>query len=309
MVEVDDKEVEANDTGIRRVACIGAGTVGSGWAAACLARGLDVVAWDPSPHGEAALRRNVDDAWPSLEWLGLVPGASRERLSFASAMEDAASAADFIQESAPDDEPLKIDLLRAIDAACDTEVVIASSSSKFLPSRLASRCARPERVLVGHPFVPVQIVPLVEVVGGEQTGASAIERARSFYAALGKRPLVLKREIEAYIANRLQAVVFEEAKQLVALGVCDYDDVDKAVNWGPGLRWPIIGPVTHRHLGGGKGGVRHMIAHFGWKGPEEQKQAFIEAVEARWGHVDVAELERWRDENLITMLKHLTPPP
>ncbi|MDX1431162.1 MAG: 3-hydroxyacyl-CoA dehydrogenase NAD-binding domain-containing protein [Gammaproteobacteria bacterium] len=294
---------------IRRVACIGTGTIGSGWAALGLARGLDVAAWDPAPGAEAALAASIDGAWPKLARLGLTDGASRERLVFAPSLADAVAGADFVQESAPDDEALKIGLLAEIDSACPRAAVIASSSSRFLPTRLASSCRHPERVIVGHPFVPAYLVPLVEVVGGERTLPGVMTAAAAFYTRLGKRPLLLKKEIEAYVANRLQHAVFEEALRLVAAGVCDYDDIDRAVTWGPGLRWAVVGPVLHRHLGGGKGGVRHMIEHFGWRGAPGTEQAFIDAVEARWGHVSIDALESWRDDNLIAMLEHLEPPP
>jgi len=294
---------------VRQVACVGAGTIGSGWAAYFLSRGMEVIASDPAPDAETGLRNNIDDAWPKLERLGLSPGASRERLRFTEDVERAVADADFIQESAPDDETLKIELIRQIDAACRSDVVIASSSSKFLPSRLASGCSHPERVVVGHPFVPAYLVPLVEVVGSALTPTEILDWAVDFYRLVGKQPLKLKKEIEAYIANRLQHAIYLEALSLVEQGICDYSDIDDAVTWGPGLRWAVQGPVLHRHLGGGKGGVRHMIDHFGWNGVAGGEGEFIEAVERRWGHVAIAELESWRDDNLLAILEGLTPPP
>jgi carnitine 3-dehydrogenase len=217
--------------------------------------------------------------------------------------------ADFIQESAPDDEALKIELIAQIDAACRTDVVISSSSSRFLPSRLASVCSHPERVIVGHPFVPAYLVPLVEVVGGSSTPLEILNWAVDFYRLVGKRPLKLKKEIEGYIANRLQAVIYLEALSLVEQGICDYADIDDAVTWGPGLRWALQGPLLGRHLGGGKGGIRHMIDHFGWEGVSGGEEAFIDAVERQWKHVSITELESWRDDNLLAILEGLTPPP
>jgi 3-hydroxyacyl-CoA dehydrogenase len=290
---------------VQRVACVGAGTIGGAWAALFLARGLDVVATDPGEGAEARMRDALERAWPALERLGLAPGASRERLGFTSDLGKALERAQFVQESAPDDEALKMTLVADIDAACAPEVVIASSSSRFLPSRIASRCAHPERVIVGHPFVPAYLVPLVEVVGGEDADPEVLDWAMGFYAQVGKKPLKLKREIEAYVANRLQAAVFKEALRLVEAGVCDYDDIDTAVVYGPGIRWAYSGPVLHRHLGGGVGGVRHMIDHLGWRGAPGGEAAFIDAVESRWGRWSMAELERWRDQNLLVMLEGL----
>lgn len=287
---------------LTRIACVGAGTIGSNWVAYFLAKGHDVIATDPAHNGEQRLRAVVDEVWPRLEALGFGPGASRGRLSFVATVAEAVAGAQFIQESAPDDEALKIDLIAAIDAACPASTVIASSSSTYLPSRLASRCTHPGRVIVAHPFVPAYLIPLVEVVGGEGTDEDVLEWAMAFFAHIGKRPLRLKKEIEGYIANRLQSVVFAEALSLVEAGVCDYDAIEDAMTWGPGLRWGILGPVLQRHLGGGKGGVRRMIEHFGWSGVPGGEQAFIDAVESRWGHLSIDELESWRDDNLLAML-------
>lgn len=290
-------------TTIRKVACIGAGTVGAGWAARFLAHGYDVQAWDPAPDGEAAMRRSIQRAWPALTQVDLDKSASPDRVTFYPSIEEAVAGADFVQESAPDNELLKIDLLAKIDAATSPQAIIASSSSTFIPTRLAQRCANAGRVIVGHPFVPVYLVPLVEVVGGEATDANVLERAAAFYAGTGMSPLTLKKEIAGYIANRLQRVLFEEANSLVDAGVCDWDDVEDAVTLGPGFRWPVVGPMLHRHLGGGIGGVRHMIEHFGWSGTEGTESAFIDAVEQRWGDRTVEALEEVRDEQLLGILK------
>jgi carnitine 3-dehydrogenase len=174
---------------VRRVGIVGTGVIGAGWAARCLARGLDVAAWDPAPGAEAKLRAAVDNAWPALAKLGLFPGASLERLSFAATLEAACEPADFVQESAPEREALKRDLLARIDRATASAVIIGSSSSGLLPTVIQADCTHPERVVIGHPFNPVYLLPLVEVVGGEQTGSEAIERAQAFYREIGMHPL------------------------------------------------------------------------------------------------------------------------
>jgi carnitine 3-dehydrogenase len=293
----------------RRIACVGTGTIGAGWTALFLAHGLDVTASDPGPDAEATLRARVARIWPKLERLGLADGASQARLRFTADVEQCVRDAEFVQESAPDDEALKIELLARIAAACPADTVIASSSSKFLPSRIGARCVHPGRVAIGHPFVPSYLVPLVEIVGGAGADADALAWLDGFYRRVGKTPITLKKEIEAYVANRLQGVLLEEASRLVAAGVCDWMDVELAVTKGPGFRWPIQGPVLHRHLGGGPGGVRHMIAHFGWRGAPETKDAFIETVDRRWGHVPIEELEDWRDENMLKLLHDLEEAP
>ena len=299
--------VEVNE--VSRVACVGSGTIGGGWAALFLANGLDVIATAPAPNAETRLREDVARAWTRLERLGLAPGADPMRLRFTSDLADAVADAEFVQESAPDDEALKIDLIARIDAHCNPDIVIASSSSTFLPSRLSAKCAHPGRVTIGHPFVPSYLVPLVEVVGSAQTARGDLAWLAAFYQRLGKTTVTLKNEIEGYIANRLQRAVFDEASELVAAGICDWLDIETAVTAGPGFRWPLLGPVLHRHLGGGRGGVRHMIEHFGWRGHPDTRDAFIAAVEQRWGEVPMTALEDWRDEGLLAMLEHLAPAP
>lgn len=294
---------------VSTAACVGTGTIGSGWIALFLAHGMDVVATDPGDGAEAALRERVARIWPRLEALGLADGASQERLRFETELDACVAGAEFIQESAPDDEALKIALLSHIAAACPADTVIASSSSTFLPSRLGSQCVNPERVIVGHPFVPSYLVPLVEVVGADDVDPDVLTWAEGFYEGIGKTTIRLKNEIEGYVANRLQRVLLQEASSLVAAGVCDWMDVELAVTKGPGFRWPIQGPVLHRHLGGGAGGVRHMIAHLGWRGDPETREPFIDTVEKRWGHVPMDELEDWRDENMLALLKGLKEAP
>ena len=287
----------------KTVTCVGAGTIGAGWAAYFLSQGLDVIATDPGADAEQRMLTNIDGAWPKLEQLGLAEGASRDRLRFTASLEDAVAATDFIQESAPDYEDLKIELFERMDAHAPSDVIISSSSSKFLPTSLASRCKHPQRCIVGHPFVPSYLVPLVEVVGGEKTTDAVMDWAMAFYTRVGKKALRLKKEIDAYIANRLQHVVFEEASRLVEQGICDFPDIDDAMRYGPGMRWAFAGPMMCYHLGGGKGGVHHMIDHFGWRGPEGQDQVLISAVESTVGDVDVDTLEQKRDDNLLLMMK------
>ena len=296
-------------TEVKRVTCVGAGTIGAGWAAYFLARGKDVVATDPGPDAEQRMRNNIEGSWPKLEALGLSPGASLDRLTFSANLAEAVGEAEFIQESAPDYEELKVELFENIGKAAPADTVISSSSSKFLPTSLASRCAHPERCIIGHPFVPSYLVPLVEVVGGDQTSDDVLAWSTDFYNAVGKKALRLKKEIHAYVANRLQHVVFEEAAQLVADGVCEFEDIDTAMSYGPGMRWAFAGPVLCYHMGGGKGGIRHMIDHFGWGGPEGQDKELIKAVDDYVGDTGMDELEQWRDDNLLSMLTHFKPRP
>jgi 3-hydroxyacyl-CoA dehydrogenase len=246
---------------VRRIAIVGTGTIGAGWATHYLARGFDVVATDPAPGAEMALRAYVDSAWDAVTTLGLSPGASRDRLTFTADMGDAVAGADFVQENAPERPEFKVKLFAAIDDATPPDAIIASSSSGITMSVIQTACRHPERTVIGHPFNPPHLIPLVEVVGGRKTAPDTIEAAMSFYAAIGKRPIRLKKELPGHVANRLQAALYREVVYLIDQDVLDVADADDAVSWGPGLRWGVMGPNLLWHLGGGEGGIRHFMDH------------------------------------------------
>ena len=249
------------DKPIRRVAIIGTGVIGASWAAQYLARGFDVVATDPAPNAETNLRKYVADAWPALTTIGLSPGASRDRLRFTASMKEALSQADFVQENGPERPEFKIKLFADMDDATPPDSLIASSSSGITMSVMQSKCAHPERCVVGHPFNPPHIIPLVEVVGGTKTSREAIEQAMSFYAAIGKKAIHLRKELPGHVANRLQAALYREVAYLIQEGVLSVADADDAVSWGPGLRWGVMGPSLQWHVGGGAGGIKHFMEH------------------------------------------------
>ena len=247
--------------GVRRVAVVSTGVIGASWAALFLARGLDVVATDPAPDAEERLRADVAAHWPVLD---AVAGASPDRLVFTADVAEAVADADFVQENGPEREDVKHELVAVLDAAAGPDVVIASSSSGLLPTVIARGApAHPERVLVGHPFNPPHLIPLVEVVPGERTSEAAVERAMAFYLAVGKRPIRLRQELPGHVANRLQAALWQEAYSLVERGVATVADVDTAIAHGPGLRWAILGPFLNQHLSGGPGGIAHILEHLG----------------------------------------------
>ncbi len=249
------------DEPIHRIAIVGTGVIGASWAAQYLARGFDVVATDPAPNAEANLRTYVDEAWPALTTIGLSRGASRARLSFAPTMKAALSEADLVQENGPERPDFKIKLFADMDDATPPDSLIASSSSGITMSVMQSGCKRPERCVIGHPFNPPHIIPLVEVVGGAKTSPAAIQQAMSFYAAIGKKPILLHKELSGHVGNRLQAAVYREVMHLIQQGVLSVADADDAVSWGPGLRWGVMGPSLQWHLGGGPGGIKHFMEH------------------------------------------------
>jgi 3-hydroxyacyl-CoA dehydrogenase len=281
---------------IRRVAVVGTGVIGASWAACFLAAGWDVIATDPAPGAEAALRQAVAAHWPAMTRLGLAEAATPDRLTFAPAIEAAVAGADFVQENGPERLELKRQIMQRIDAAAPPHVPIASSSSTLMASEFQQGCAEPGRVLLGHPFNPPHLIPLVEVVGGALTSDSALEAAVAFYTACGKRPIRLAREMRGHVANRLQAALWQEAFHLVREGVVSATDLDTAIAHGPGLRWALLGPFVNLHLSGGAGGFAHMLAHLGTP------------TEAMWrdlGHVSLA--DGTGDAVLHSVQQELTP--
>jgi carnitine 3-dehydrogenase len=300
----------------RRVALVGAGLIGAGWAAQFLARGLEVTATDSGAGAEARMRRLIDRAWPALTELGLAPGADRGRLRFVHAIEEAVAGADFVQESVFDDETLKTEVLARIDARLPADVVVASSTSTFPMTRLQRDCRHPGRCLLGHPFQPPYLVPLVEV-GGDRCDPAAIRWAMDFYRANGMRPIHVKKEIVHHVSNRFQRLIYREAIRLVRDGVASAEDVDAAVAYGPGLRWAYMGPLLTRHLGAGEGGFvkaaktwdRRDLATPDAIMPPAMSDAFLgelaAAIERAAGGRGVAELEEERDRALLGFRKVL----
>jgi len=246
---------------IHRIAIVGTGVIGASWAAQYLARGFDVVATDPAPNAEANLRKYVNEAWKDLTVIGLSPGAARDHLTFTTNMKEALSNADLVQENGPERPDFKIKLFADMDDATPADSLIASSSSGITPSVMQSQCKHPERVLIGHPFNPPHLIPLVEVVGGTKTSPDAIQQALAFYAAIGKKPIYLRKELPGHVGNRLQAALYKEVMYLIQQGVLSVADADVAVSYGPGLRWGVMGPSLQWHLGGGPGGIKHFMEH------------------------------------------------
>ena len=303
------------DKPIRRIAVVGTGVIGASWAAQYLARGFDVVATDPAPNAEENLRKYVDEAWEQLTAIGLSKGASRDRLSFTANMKEALSNADFVQENGPERPDFKIKLYADMDDAAPVDSIIASSSSGITPSVMQSNCKHPERVLVGHPFNPPHIIPLVEVVGGTKTSPEAVQRAIAFYTSIGKKAILLHKELPGHVANRLQATLYREIMYLIQQGVLSVADADDAVSYGPGLRWGVMGPSLQWHLGGGEGGIKHFMDHLmdplagmmkALGTPDitpELKQTIVEGVLQEAGNHSVEQLAQEENETLVGLLR------
>jgi len=323
VAEPDNQESRMSRTAepqpsIRRIAVVGAGTIGASWAALFLARGMEVVVSDPASDAEAQTRARVQAAWPVLTELGhVIEGASPQSLQFEPDLAQALAGVDFVQENAPEREDFKIDLFARMDAMLPADVIVASSSSGLIMSRLQSRCRHPERFVIGHPFNPPHLIPLVEVVGGDKTSAAVIDQSIAFYQAMGKYPIRLNKEVPGHIANRLQAAIWREAIHLAAENVASVADIDAAVSQGPGLRWALFGPHMTFNLGGGAGGLANFMDHL--LGPVQTwwddlgapevtpalQRKLIDGVNAEAGQRSIADLVETRDAQLTALIKAL----
>jgi 3-hydroxyacyl-CoA dehydrogenase len=301
---------------VRRIAIIGTGVIGASWTALYLAKGLQVVATDPAPNAEAALRKFVETAWPTVTRLGLSPGASQSNLVFTPDLPQTVAGVDLVQENGPERIDFKQKLYGQLDELLPVDVIIASSSSGLTMSEIQKGAAsHPERCVIGHPFNPPHLIPLVEIVGGAKTSEATKRRAEEFYTSIGQRPVRLNKEMPGHVANRLQAALAREVYYLVAEGVMSAADVDTALSWGPGLRWGVMGNMMLNHLGGGPAGIEHFFQQFAgpmtawWKTlgspvltPEVQK-TLIDSVHAEVGSRTVEELEAERDGILLGLLE------
>jgi carnitine 3-dehydrogenase len=297
-----------------RVGLVGGGVIGGGWAARFLLNGHDVAIYDPDPDLARKLEATLANA--RRAYAALFPGvALREgRLTITASLGDAVADADFIQESLPEREDLKRTIFAGVEKAARPEVVIASSTSGLLPTRLQSAMAHPERFVVGHPFNPVYLLPLVEICGGEKTSEAVKQSASNLYRAIGMRPLQVRKEIDGFIADRLLEALWREALWLVKDGVATTEEVDAAVVYGCGLRWSLMGTFLTFHLAGGEGGMRHMLHQFGpalklpWTKlvAPELTEDLIDRVADGCEHQaagrPIKQLERRRDDFLIEVM-------
>lgn len=300
----------------QRVAIVGSGVIGCGWAVRALAVGAEVIAYDTDI--ETARRRlaeAIEIAWPSLEKRGLSEHADRHNWRVTDRLADAVIGADLVQENVPERLDIKQSVLAEIDGLTSPDTLIGSSTSGIKPTELAATCEHaPERVFVAHPFNPVYLLPLVEIVGGETTTPEVVDTAQAMYRGLNMRPLVVRREIEGHIADRLMEALWREALHLVNDGVATTEEIDAAVVYGAGLRWSLMGTFLTFHLAGGEHGMRHMLEQFGpalklpWTKLEapELTDSLIDRVVTGSEHQaagrSVAELESRRDAFLTDLL-------
>ena len=301
---------------VERVTIIGAGTIGASWATLFLSKGLEVTAHDPRPDGEDFLRRFVENAWPALERLGLDQHADPTKLCFEVDPAAAVAEAAFVQESGPENLEAKRDLYARLEPKLPPATVVASSTSGFMPSELQEGRVGPERYVVGHPFNPPHLIPLVEVVGGPGADPSVVDWTADFYNGLGKKAIRIDKEVPGHVANRMQSALYREAIHLVLEGVASTADVDAAIAYGPGLRWALMGPHALHELAGGEGGMRHLLEHIGpgidawWQTlgqPRITPETIAQLVEAYQadGPASIKDLAAERDELLLALLETL----
>ena len=302
---------------LHRIGLVGGGVIGAGWAARFLLDGRDVSIFDPDPEIARKLETVIANARRAQAKLFPGLSTSEGRLTIAASIEQAVASADFVQESLPEREDLKQSVLAAVDRATRPEVVIASSTSGLLPTRLQAKMANPERFVVGHPFNPVYLLPLVEVCGGEKTSDAAKQTAIELYTAIGLRPLHVRKEIDGFIADRLLEALWREALWLVKDGVATTEEIDDAIRFGAGLRWSFMGTFLIYRMAGGEAGMRHFLAQFGpalklpWTKLEapELTEELIDLVsaqsDAQAAGASIRELETRRDDCLVAVLQAL----
>jgi carnitine 3-dehydrogenase len=303
---------------ISKAACVGGGVIGGGWVARFLLAGVDVNVFDPHPEAERIVGEVIGNAETAYARLTEAPLPPRGRLTFCARLAEAVMDAEWVQESVPERLDLKRSVLAEIDATCPADALIGSSTSGLLPSKLQEGLAHPERMFVAHPYNPVYLLPLVEIVGGAATSAATIARARAVVEALGMKGVVIAREIEAFVGDRLLEALWREALWLIKDGVCDVETLDDVIRYSFGMRWAQMGLFQTYRIAGGEAGMRHFLAQFGpclqWPWTKltdvvDLDEALIEKIGAQSDEqsagLSIRELERIRDENLVGILHAL----
>ncbi len=302
---------------VKKAGLIGGGVIGSAWAARLLINGIDVNLYDPGPEVEGRIRHTLDNALRAYRKMTLAPIGVTGKLALVDCVEAAVADADYVQESGPERIHLKQALMQEIGDCTDADVIIASSSSGLLPSEMQQGVNHPQRIIVGHPFNPVYLMPLVEIVGGDKTTDEVKSGAAAFYQSIGMYPLIVRHEVEAFLADRMMEALWREALHLLDEGVATAEELDQAICYGPGIRWAFMGPFETFRIAGGEGGMRHFMAQFGpalkwpwtrFDGPDMTDE-LLDMVSAQSDHQaagrSVHELERNRDNCIVSVLQAL----
>ena len=301
-----------------KIAVVGGGVIGAGWVARFAENGIDVAVYDPAPDAQKRAAVVLENAEAAYAKLSAVARTEKGKIRFTGSIGDAVHDADLITEAVPEDPAIKAVVYAEIEESASADALVASSTSGILPSTLQKGMKHPERLLVAHPFNPVYLLPLVELVAGDQTASHIIPRAKEFYKAIGMRPLHIRKEIEAFVADRLLEAVWRESLWLVKDGIATTEEIDDAIRFGFGLRWAQMGLFETYRLAGGEAGMRHFMAQFGptleWPWSKltdvpEFNEELVELIssqsDAQSGHHSIQELARIRDDNLVGILKAL----
>lgn len=302
---------------IKTIGIVGTGVIGAGWAARFLYRGFDVIATDPGENAEELLNEVIENSASALEKIVYIPKEKRGKLKFIKDLSEAVKDVDFIVESAPEIEEVKIKLLSNISKSCKQNIIIGTSTSGLLPSNLQKDMINPERLIVTHPFNPVYLLPLVELVAGEKTDKKVLDIAADFLKIVGMHPLKVRKEIEGFLADRLLEALWREILHLVNDNIADTDELDQAIIYGAGIRWAFMGTNLTYWLAGGKNGMHHFMKQFGpalklpWtklQAPdltEELINKMAEGTNAQARGLSLRELEKKRDNCIVSIMKAL----
>lgn len=304
---------------IDKAAIIGGGVIGAGWAVRLVLNGIGVAMYDPDPDSERKVSEVLTNARHAYGQMAPDGLPAEGKITHANSIEDAVAGADLIQESVPERLELKHKVLAEIDRYASPDALIGSSTSGLKPSDMQTAMNRPERLFVAHPFNPVYLLPVVEIVGGEQTSADVIDRAKATYASIGMKPVHVKKEIEAFIADRLLEAIWRESLWLIKDGICTTEDLDDIVRYGFGLRYAQMGVFETYRVAGGEAGMRHFLSQFGpclkWPWTKlmdvpDFDDALVDLIagqsDEQSGHMSIRELERARDDNLVAIMDALS---
>ena len=300
---------------IKKVAVIGTGVIGTGWIIRCLAHNKKVIAYDKDTRLEKKLISEIKRAWPFIKKLFNKKKLNLKNFKYVTSIEEAVKEADFIQECATENYKIKIKLMNIIGNFAKPNAIISSSSSGLLPTKIYSKCKNPARTIIGHPFNPVYLCPGVEIVPGKKTNKNFLNKANKFYKSISMNPIMVKKELPGYLADRLQEALWREALHIINEGYATTKDLDRAIEDGPGLRWSLMGTFLTFHLAGGKGGMKHMLKQFGpalklpWtklKAPKLSKKLstrVIEGTRQQTKGKSVAMISNIRDDYLVNLQK------
>ena len=300
---------------IKKIAVIGTGVIGTGWIIRCLAHNKKVIAFDKDLKLEKRLLIEIKRAWPFVKKLFNKKKLNLKNFKYVTSIEEAVKDADFIQECAPENYKLKINLMNNISKKAKSNAIISSSSSGLLPTRIYTKCKNPARTMIGHPFNPVYLCPGVEIVAGKKTKKRFLNKANKFYKSISMNPIMVKKELPGYLADRLQEALWREGLHIINEGYATTKDLDRAIEDGPGLRWSLMGTFLTFHLAGGKAGMKHMLKQFGpalklpWtklKAPKLSKklsERVIKGTKQQAKGKSVSSISNIRDEYLVNLQK------